>query len=332
MKGVFATSSFLIFQQTMSKILRLASIAVIGFPMFCFAQEKIVLEPTYPAGKFLSKIEGEEVAYEIFHISHFDIRSNSPRKRKLEAEMTTQVAPPNAEGIVRADYATTKYRVSTESPDESKEELASSEEFHQLYSRVVCENPTWALIDLKARRVLEVHGCDQIVEKLYGAASEEMYRWAKSHLGNEARRERAESSLRSFPNNPISLGDQWKHLELVSLPGPLTRTELEFTNTLKEIKTDEAGQQIAVVAGRAEWKTDDPQKLGPWEQEFFQIEVTCDFVREYAIEDGVGFSSDSAERQIHVVAKTRIQYPHGLYMVAYVVKRTETVSPVEIEE
>ena len=41
-------------------------IVVIGFPAFCFAQEKIVLAPTYPEGKFLIKTEGEEISYELF--------------------------------------------------------------------------------------------------------------------------------------------------------------------------------------------------------------------------------------------------------------------------
>jgi len=174
-----------------------------------------------------------------------------------------------------------------------------------------------------------------MVENLYETVTEpipeEVYRIFKSSFGNEVWKKRVELELRSYPNEPISLGDQWKHLESMDSPKPLMKTkfEWEFTNTLREIKTNEAGRRVAVVESRAEWKTDEPQKIWPWEQDSFQVEVNSDVVKKYDIEASVELFR---EERTQVIVKTRFQYDNGPYTVALVVKQTTKTSCERIEE
>ena len=322
----------------MSRKLRFALVALVCFPAFCFGQEKIVLKPTFPEGKFLYKQEREDVAYESFYRPLFDFRSNTPRKLKTEMEMVLYNVPPNEDGFVRTDVEITKLTTSEESPEEetldpeeSRQELQRKTELDN-YRRVVLETPLWSLVDPKARRVLEVHGYDQIWEKLYEMTEEpfwkECYQEAKVHHGDESKRNAMESVLRFYPNDPVSLDDQWKYSQIERLP-ILCYRELEFTSTLKEIKTNQAGKQIAVIESRSEWKTDAPQILDPWGNKYLQLEASIDTISELDIETGMAIFQ---EKRIKVVAKQKIQYDDGLYLVAFVVEQTEKTTTERMDE
>ena len=332
----------------MFKELHLTFAVVVCLPVLCFSQEKIVLKPMYPTGKFLSRMERQDIPSGYITPTSFDLESfvrfffNSRLKSllqsKTQGEMIVRFAPPNEEGVVRVDHEITRHLTTLEEPknrdfDDIYQRMKNYEDNN---NRVTCEIPTWSLVDPKKRRVLEVHGYDKILEKLYETTVEpstkEMYREMMIKLDevNEIMRKSQESLFQFYPNDPISPGDQWKYSRFVALP-TLGYVELEFTSVLKEIKTNQAGQQIAVVESQSKWKTDAPQKLGPREVEYFRVETNCDFVAELEVETGMEIF---AEKQMKVIATRLFQNekPYQSYFITIVTKQTETTTTERIEE
>ncbi len=311
--------------------LRFAIVAVFVFPAFVVAQEKIMLRLEYPEGKYLYKMEQRDVYYDSFIRSLFDIRANPPRKLGLEGETITSFGPPDAEGIVRVDFEVTKYKGFEESQDDEDllpEELEEKQQKRQLhfdnYSRAVLDAKIWMLVNPKLRQTLEVHGYDEIQDRVIETAAPEMreaYQSARKFFGDENAKKARQAGWRFYPDQPVAVGDQWTaSAQIIEVP-IVTKSELDIENTLKEIKTDSEGRRIAVIESHSEWKTDDPDKYGPYEIEYSQVEVYFDAVMELDIETCLEISG---KRQIKVVAKRRIDYDVGSFLVVSVAKRTET--------
>ncbi len=319
--------------------LKFAIVLVFFFPVLAAGQEKFLLQAKYPEGKYRTQSTQEDVTQSAFAQVLLDYRSSPPQETKKETEALIQIGPTDAEGVVRVDSQFTKYKITypsegdaTELSPEEREKKRQMQREMDNAGRIACEAKTWMLLNPKLGKILEIHGYDEINDRVIETTSlpslKKEYESAQQSFGDEKTKEYFESYSRIYPDHPVSVGEQWTTSPIALVP-ILAKMELKMTNTFKEIKTDSEGRRIAVIESHSKWSSEEPGKFGPWEIECHQAEVVFDSTMELELEAGLEISD---KKQIRVAIKQRIDYPSGPYWVASVAKRTETTSLERVEE
>lgn len=241
----------------------LVSLAVCCVSLTAFGQEKFSLQTRFPEGKYVGVIDitmdmqqeimGNKLPMKQVQQQHFDIIAAAIEpdgSQKVTMVLTRMVMKMNSP------------MVNMEFDSADTDEKANANPALKVLAKMI--GMTITTIYDKEGKVAKIEGIEEFFDKLAKEAdpmSKQIFDGLKKQMGEGSFTKTFDASRDVMPSGPVAVGDTWKSDTMAKELPMIGNMNIEATSTLKSVKKDAAGTEIAEIISVTDMTNSDAQDM-----------------------------------------------------------------------